>query len=331
MAQDIWRGKNILITGGAGFIGSSLAHALVDAGARVTVLDAMLPLYGGNRFNLSGIESKLTFIHGDIRDQQLIESLVPGVDIIFMMAAQVSYVDSKDQPFLDLDINGRGHLIVLEAVRKLAPKARILFASSRLVYGRILSIPVREDHPTNPLSMYGIHKLLGEKYYRYYCDAFGVSTVSVRIPNPYGPRQQMKHNKYSIVGWFVRQAMQGEEIKIFGDGTQERDYMYIDDIVEAFMRLAHMGEPGDVYNIGTQERVRFVDMVDAVIKEVGSGKKVHVPWPAHYEKNETGNYIADTSKIQALTGWQPQVKLADGISRMVTYYQQFGDRYWERS
>jgi nucleoside-diphosphate-sugar epimerase len=248
-----------------------------------------------------------------------------------MMAAQVSYVDSKDQPFLDLDINGRGHLIVLEAVRKLAPKARILFASSRLVYGRILSIPVREDHPTNPLSMYGIHKLLGEKYYRYYCDAFGVSTVSVRIPNPYGPRQQMKHNKYSIVGWFVRQAMQGEEIKIFGDGTQERDYMYIDDIVEAFMRLAHMGEPGDVYNIGTQERVRFVDMVDAVIKEVGSGKKVHVPWPAHYEKNETGNYIADTSKIQALTGWQPQVKLADGISRMVTYYQQFGDRYWERS
>lgn len=331
MTHTHWHGKNVLITGGAGFIGSTLAHALVGAGAKVTVLDAMLPLYGGNHFNLSGIESRLQFIRGDIRDEKLVESLVHGMDVIFMMAAQVSYVDSKDQPFLDLDINGRGHLIVLEAVRRIAPKARILFASSRLVYGRILSIPVREDHPTNPLSMYGIHKLLAEKYYRYYSETFGISTVSVRIPNPYGPRQQMKHNKYSIVGWFVRQAMQGEEIKIFGDGAQERDYMYIDDIVDAFMHLADKGESGEVYNIGTQERVRFVDMVEAVIREVGSGKKVHVPWPAHYEKNETGNYIADTSKIHALTGWQPQVKLADGIGRMVKYYRQFSNHYWERS
>ena len=176
--------------------------------------------------------------------------------------------------------------------------------------------------------MYGIHKLLGEKYYQYYADQFGLKTVSVRIPNPYGPRQQMKHSKYSIVGWFVRMAMEGEEIQIFGDGKQSRDYMYIDDIVQAFLELADKGESGEVYNIGTHERVLFVDMVDAVLKEVGTGSKKHVPWPKDYEKNETGDYIADTSKIESLTDWKPTVSLQEGIKRMVDYYKENKAHYW---
>ncbi len=321
-------GKHILITGGAGFIGSSLAQALIPMGAKVTVLDAMLPLYGGNLFNLNSIRSEIEFVEGDIRDQETVKNLVKDKDIIYNFAAQVSYIDSKDEPFLDLDINGKGHLTVLEAVRQHAPSAKVLFSSSRMVYGKILTVPVKEDHPTDPLSLYGIHKLLGEKYYRYYADTFGLDTVSVRIPNPYGPRQQMKHSKYSIVGWFVRQAMEGKPIQIFGDGSQERDYLYIDDIVDAFLHLTAKGKSGEVYNIGTHERIRFVDMVEAVLTEVGQGSKNHVPWPKNYEKNETGNYIADTTKIMQATGWSPQILLKDGIAQMVRYYKENRTHYW---
>jgi len=300
----------------------------VELGAKVTILDALLPPYGGNLFNVEDIKDQITLIDGDIRDAELMNRIVVGQDYIYSLAGQVSYLDAKEQPFVDLDFNARGQLTILEAMRQFAPEARVLFSSSRLVYGKILTLPVREDHPTDPLSLYGIHKLLGEKYYRYYTDTFEIPSVSIRIPNPYGPRQQMKHSKYSIVGWFVRQAMEDKTITIFGDGTQERDYMYIDDIVEAFLQLAVKGVAGEVYNIGTHERVRFVDMIDAAIAEVGSGRKEHVPWPKDYEKNETGNYIADTAKIETLTGWQPRVTLKEGIHEMVEYYKQYKDHYW---
>jgi len=303
--QKHFEDKRVLITGGAGFIGSSLAHALVGFGAKVTVLDAILPQYGGNLVNLRGIEDKIELVNGNILDEELVNSLVKGADYIFHLAGQVGYVDSKDQPFVDLDYNGRGTMIVLEAMRRYAPKARLLFASSRLVYGAIEQTPVSEDHPTNPLSLYAIHKLLGEKYIGYYAHEFGLQGVSVRIPNPYGPRQQMKHSKYSIAGWFVRLAMEDKTITIYGDGEQTRDYIYIDDIVEALLDLVGQGVAGESYNIGSHERVRFVDMVDEIIRVVGSGKKEHVAWPKDYERNETGDYVADTSKIKALTKWEP--------------------------
>jgi len=248
--------------------------------------------------------------------------------VVFHLAGQVGYVDAKDKPFVDLDYNGRGTLIVLEALRELAPAARLLFASSRLVYGPITAIPVREDHPTSPLSLYAIHKLLGEKYLGYYAHEFGIHGTAVRIPNPYGPRQQMKHSKYSIVGWFIRQALEDKTITVFGDGRQERDYIYIDDIVDALLRLPLSATVGEVYNIGSHERVRFVDMVDAIIRAAGSGTKEHVPWPADYERNETGDYIADTSKIKAATGWEPSVGLTEGLKRTVEYYKKNRKLYW---
>ena len=327
-SRDYFTGKKVLITGGAGFLGSSLAQVLVLLGAEITILDAMLPLYGGNLFNLESIKEKIQFIKGDIRDEKLVQSVVSEKDIIYNFAAQVSYIDSKDQPFLDLDINGKGHLTVLEAARQYAPHARILFSSSRMVYGKISTTPVSEQHPTDPLSLYGIHKLLAEKYYRYYTHTFGMDTVSIRIPNPYGPRQQMKHNKYSIVGWFVRQAMENKSITVFGDGSQERDYLYVDDIVDAFIELTMHGVSGEVYNIGTQERVTFGGMVDAVLAEVGTGTKINIPWPESYEKNETGNYVADTSKIESITPWKPSVSLKEGIKKMVAYYKENKEKYW---
>lgn len=325
---EIFAKKRVLITGGAGFIGSSLAHTLVGKGAKVIILDAMLPLYGGNMFNLKGIENKTEFVKGDIRDKELVTKLIAGCDYIFNLAAQVSYIDSKNEPFLDLNINCFGHLTVLEAVKVMSPTARIIFTSSRMVYGKIYTTPVKEDHPTEPLSLYGIHKLTGEKYYRYYHDTFGLDTVIVRLPNPYGIRQQMKHGKYSIVGWFLRQALDGKMISVFGDGLQGMDYIYIDDVVQGLLDVAERGKSGEIYNLGAKEKVALVEMVDVILTETGTGKKEHVPWPENFEKNKTGSYIADTSKIERDTGWKAKVILKEGIKRMAEYYRNYRKYYW---
>ncbi len=327
--RPAFAGKKVLITGGAGFIGSNIAHSVAAMGAKVTVLDSMLPLYGGNMFNLEGIDG-LRFIAGDIRDEAKVKEAVEGRDYIFNLAAQVSYIDSLKEPFLDLDINCLGHLRVLEAARMYAPDAKVLFSSSRLAYGRIMTKPVDEGHPTNPVSMYGVHKLAAEKYYAIYHDAYKLHSAVIRIPNPYGPRQQMKHSKYSIVGWFIRQAMEGKDITVFGDGRQERDYLYIDDIVSAFLKTAASEKTdGEIYNIGTHETMMFVDMVDAILREVGGGRKVHVPWPANYERNETGNYVANTQKIERAVNWSASVTLADGIKRTVEYFKKNKGHYWQ--
>ncbi len=331
MTNDLmttYNNKKVVITGGLGFIGSNIAHQLVELGAEVVIVDALLAMYGGNTFNVEGIGDKIELVDGDVRDLEVMNEAVEGADYIIHLAGQVSYLDAKIKPFDDLDINGRGTLTVLEAMREFAPRGRILFSSSRLVYGKIMSLPVGEDHPTNPLSLYGIHKLLGEKYMNYYAHEFGLGAVSLRIPNPYGPRQQMKHSKYSIVGWFMRQAMEGATINIFGDGEQERDYLYIDDLVTAILLVLSRGQAGEAYNVGTRERVKFGEMVDAVIKAVGSGQKEQVPWPENYEKNETGDYAADTSKLTKLTDWQAAVSLEAGIKKMVDYYQKYQEHYW---
>lgn len=327
--KDFYRGKRVLITGGLGFLGSNLAQALVPLGARVTILDAQLSQYGANPFNLQGIEDSVRLVLGDIRDPKVLNLVVPGMDLVFNFAAQVSYLDSGKEPFLDLDINCLGHLQVLEAVCRHAPEAKICFSSSRLVYGKILTTPVDESHATHPLSVYGVHKLAAEKYYRIYYDTRAVRSTIVRICNPYGPRQQMKHAKYSIVGWFIRQALEGRELTVYGPGEQERDYLYVDDIVDAFLRLAATDRTdGEVYNIGTDERVRFIDMVDSVLRVVGRGRKVHVPWPGDYEKNETGSYRADTRKIVSAVRWRAKVPLEEGIRRTVDYYRAHQQRYW---
>ena len=327
--ENFYKGKSVLITGGLGFLGSNLARALVPLGARVTVLDAQLPPYGANPFNLHGVEDRVRVITGDIRHPNVLSVVLPGTDVVFNFAAQVSYIDSGKEPFLDVDVNCVGHLHVLEALCAYAPSAKICFSSSRLVYGKILTTPVDETHPTQPLSIYGVHKLAAEKYYRIYYDTRGVRSTIIRIPNPYGPRQQMKHSRYSIVGWFVRRALDHQPLTVYGSGEQERDYLYVDDIVEAFLRVAATDRTdGEVYNIGTDERVRFVDMVDTVIALVGGGKKEHVPWPASYERNETGSYRADTRKIRSAVGWKPSVQLHDGIRRTVDYYREHRARYW---
>jgi UDP-glucose 4-epimerase len=322
-------GARVLITGGAGMIGSTMAHLAVRQGARVTVLDAMLPMYGGNLFNLEGIAQSLEFLQGDIRDLDLLTRLVPGFDFICSLAGQVSYVDSNTEPLLDLDINCKGHIQTLEACRRENPRARLLFASSRFVYGRIEYNPVDEQHPFNCLSIYGIHKLAGEKYYRFYHEAYGMPTVSVRIANPYGPRQQMKHSKYGIVNWFIRLALEGKPLTVFGDGSQRRDYVFVEDLAEAALSLLLTpGTEGQAYNLGSGSGTPFLEMAQLVAASVPGTEVQQVPWPPDRYFVETGDYLSDIGKLTAATGWRPRTSLADGIGRTVDFYRQHESRYW---
>jgi UDP-glucose 4-epimerase len=319
----------VLITGGAGMIGSTIAHLAVAQGAQVTILDAMLPLYGGNLFNLRGIADQVRFIQGDIRDPELMVRVAPGYDYIFSLAGQVSYVDSNTDPLLDLDINCKGHLQVLEACRRANPRAKLLFASSRFVYGRIEYNPVDEGHPFNCLSIYGIHKLAGEKYYRFYNEAYGLPTVSVRIANPYGPRQQMKHSKYGILNWFVRLALEGQPLTVFGDGQQRRDYIYNEDLAAGCIALMlSPGTEGQVYNLGTGLAVPFIEMARLVAEAVPGTEVRQVEWPQDRYFVETGDYLSDISRITAVSGWRPRITLKEGIKRTVAYYREHRQEYW---
>jgi UDP-glucose 4-epimerase len=310
-------------------IGSTIAHLAVNSGAQVTILDAMLPVYGGNLFNLEGIFGAIKFVQGDIRDGSLVKSLVREADLIFSLAGQVSYVDSNTDPLLDLDINCKGHLQVLEACREAKTRARLVFASSRFVYGKIDYNPVDEGHPFNCLSIYGIHKLAGEKYYRFYQEAYGIETVSVRIANPYGPRQQMKHSKYGILNWFIRLALEGKPLTIYGEGRQGRDYIFVEDLAEAMLGLAQApAVSGEVYNLGSATSTPFIEMARLVAAAVPGTQVQQVEWPADRYFVETGDYISDIGKITAAMGWRPRTPLKEGIERTVAYYTKYREKYW---
>jgi nucleoside-diphosphate-sugar epimerase len=322
------KGRRVLITGGAGMIGSTVARLAADAGAKVLVVDNLAPLYGGNRFNLSGVDAQ--FVKGDIRDRKLMDELVRGQHVIFNLAAQVSYVDSNEDPFTDLEINCRGHLNVLEACRRINPKARLVFSSSRFVYGAIETRrPVKEDHPFNCLSVYGVHKLNGEKYYEFYHKAYGLQSVVFRIANPYGPRQQMKHGRYGILNWFVRQALEGKPLTVFGKGLQQRDYVYVDDLARGLLlgaaatRIEH-----DTFNIGSGKGLPFKRMAELVSEKVGNVPVKHVAWPEKRYFVETGDYISDISKIKRALGWTPRVPIEEGVERTVAFYRENGARYF---
>jgi len=325
-----FRDARVLITGGAGMIGSTIAHLLVEQGAEVIVLDAMLPAYGGNYFNLHNILDKIVIIEGDIRDQDQMKKWVDGVDYVFNLAAQVSYVDSNLDPLLDLDINCQGHLNLLMALSQFNRQAKAVFTSSRFVYGSIEYNPVDENHPFNCLSVYGIHKLAGEKYYRFFHDAHGLDTVSVRITNPYGPHQQMKHSKYGILNWFIRLALEGKPLTVFGEGLQKRDYVFVEDLARGIVNCAlNPKTSGQVYNLGSGVGTPFIDMVHLIADIVPGTEVQHLPWPQDRYLVETGDFIADISKIREVTGWHPQIAIRQGIEKTVAFYQRYREKYWE--
>ena len=325
-----YAGKKVLITGGLGMIGSNLAVNLVQLGADVSIIDAMLPLYGGNFANIAEIKDRVSINVADIRDIAAINFLVREKDIIFNLAAQVSYIDSQTDPLLDLDINCKGHLLLLEACRIHNPGGKIVFSGSRLEYGEIMGTEkVTESHPLRPKSFYGIHKVVGEFYHEMYYKLHGIRTVAFRIANPYGIRHQMKHSKYGIVNYFIKKAMDDEVIEIFGEGNQLRDYIYVEDIVDAMLASGVTPEAdGEVFNLGTGVSVSFYQMAESVINLIGSGSIRKVPWPKNYKIIEGGDFDCDVSKARTLLNWRPEYSLQEGIEKTFRFYQKYRDLYW---
>lgn len=322
------KNKQILITGGLGFIGSTLAIAEVKRGNRVTVVDALLPEYGGNLFNIKPVENEVKIEIGDVRDKRLIERLVKKKDIIYSLAGTLSHIDSMTDPFTDLEINCVSQLTLLEACRKYNSVAKILFAGTRNQYGRAKYLPVDENHVMEPVDVNGINNIAGEWYYRLYHNIHGLWTCSLRLTNTFGPRHQMKHPRQGVLNWFIRQVLDGEVIKLYGTGKQIRDISYIDDVVDAFILAAdNTKAKGEVFNLGGVA-ISLIDFVKKSIKIIGNGKMRIVPFPQRRKAIEIGDYIADRSKIKRVLGWEPEISLKEGIKRTIEYYRKFKENYW---
>ena len=326
--REFYRDRPVLITGGLGFIGSNLARQLVELGARVLIVDSLIPDYGGNLFNIRGIEDRLRVNIADIRQQSTMNYLVRDQDVIFNLAGQVSHIDSMQEPYTDLEINCRSQLTVLEACRHNNSAVKVVFAGTRQVYGRADSLPVTEDHLVRPTDINGINKAAGEYYHLVYNNVFGVRACSLRLTNVYGPRQLLKHNRQGFVAWFIRLALEDREIQIFGDGTQLRDFVYVDDAVEAFLRAgADDASNGEVFNVGGMEPITHGDLVELMIRTAGSGRFRCVAWPPDKKAIDIGDFYADSSKIRGALGWQPVTPLAEGLRRTFDFYRAHFDQY----
>lgn len=327
--SESWDGRRVLITGGLGFLGSNLALRLVELGAQVTLVDSMLPLYGGNLFNIAPIRERVQVNFSDIRDRHSMNYLVHERDVIFHLAGQVSHVDSVLDPFTDVDININGTLSVLEACRQFNPGAKVLFTGTRGQYGPSTRLPVNEEAPTNAQGIYAINNLTAEKIVIMYHEVHGLRGTCLRITNTYGPRHQMKHNRYGVLNWFIRLAMEGRTIPVMGDGSYLRDFLYVDDTIDALLRAAaDQAADGQIFNVGWGRGIAFRDLAQAVIAAVGSGRWEYAPFSAERKALEPGDFYADISKIRRVLGWQPSVELADGLARTVAFYREHRDAYW---
>jgi UDP-glucose 4-epimerase len=320
---ESYRDAPVLITGGLGFIGSSLAHRLVELGAKVTIVDSLIPAYGGNVWNVRGIEHQVRVNIADVRDPHSMAWLVRDQKYLFNLAGQVSHVDSMRDPETDLDINCRAQLSILEACRRNNPGIRVIYASTRQQYGRPQYLPVDENHILQPVDVNGINKMAGEWYHILYSRVHGLATTSLRLTNTYGPRMLLKHDRQGFVNWFVRLALLGEEIRIFGDGTQRRDLNFVDDAVEALLMTGPAMETvGEIYNLGHSEVVSLLEFTEALVRLCPGSRYRLVPFPPEAQAIDIGDYYGSFAKIRAAIGWEPRVRLAEGLERTVAYYRE---------
>jgi UDP-glucose 4-epimerase len=331
MAIDLsgaFSGREVLVTGGLGFIGSNLAHRLVELGARVTIVDSLMPDYGGNLFNICGIEDKVRVNIADVRDEGVMAHLVHGRDYIFNLAGQVSHIDSMRDPQMDLEINVRSHISILEACRKRNCAAKIVYAGTRQIYGKPEYLPVDEKHPIHPPDVNGINKLAAELYHILYYEVYGLRSTSLRLTNTYGPRQLVKHSRHGFIGWFIRKVVEGGQIEIFGDGSQIRDLNYVDDVVDALlMAAASDRSDGQIYNLGGSEPISLKELVEMMIEINGGGSYRLVPFPLEKKRIDIGNFYGDYSKIKSELGWEPKTPLREGLRKTIEYYREHLDRY----
>ncbi|MBL7198115.1 MAG: GDP-mannose 4,6-dehydratase [Candidatus Omnitrophica bacterium] len=328
--KTTYSNKNILITGGLGFIGSNLAIKLVEQKAKITIVDAMIPRQGANLFNIEPIKNKVIVKKYDIREPKLINDIVKDKDYIFHLAGQVSHVDSIRDPLKDLSINVEGTLVVLEACRRLNPKARLIFTGTRGQYGSSIRLPVNESHPMNPKGVYAISNLCAEQLVRAYNDIHKIKSITFRITNTYGPRHQMRHDEYGVLNFFIRKAIDDEKIPVFGDGRILRDFLYVDDLTNALI-VSGLTEDayGDVFNVGSGKAINFIELAKSISRIAASGSPKFTEYTTERKQIEPGDYYTDISKIKRIIGWEPKIDLEDGIKRTIDYYRKNKQYYWE--
>ena len=327
--MDEYEGKRVLITGGLGFIGSTLARRLVDLGAEVVIVDSLIPEYGGNRANIAGLEDAVTVNVSDVRDAHSLQSLIRGQEVLFNLAGQTSHVDSLHDPYTDLDINCRAQLSILEAVRQGAPEAKVVFASTRQLYGRPQYLPVDEAHPIVPVDPNGVNKAAGESFHLVYGRIYGLRCTVLRLTNTYGPRMRVKDDRQTFLGTWLRLAVLGQELAIYGDGTQRRDFTYVDDAVEAFLLAGARPEAdGEIFNLGGEDPVSLLDLAELLVDLAPGASYRTVPFPDDRLSIDIGDYVADDRKIRDRLGWAPVVGLRDGLERSLDYYRRHGAQYW---
>jgi UDP-glucose 4-epimerase len=324
---DVWQQRRVLITGGLGFIGSNLARRLCDLGAKVTVLDSLIPQYGGHRFNLDGYSDRIRINLSDLRDCSSLEALLEGQEMIFNLAGQTSHLDSMHDPETDLAINVVAQLRLLECCRRNSPGVRLVYASTRQLYGRPLRLPVDEDHPIDPVDVNGINKLSAEMYHLLYSKVYGLSACVLRLTNTIGPRMRVRDARQTFVGIWIRQLLEGRPIEVWG-GDQLRDFNDVDDVVDAMLLAASNRDlPATPFNLGSSEVIRLADLAQLMIRLHGSGKLQIMPYPEERKKIDIGDYYSSFTRFAGATGWQPLRSLSQSLERTLAYYDRFLPTY----
>ena len=322
-----WKGQRVLITGGIGFIGSTLAHRLVNEGADVTVVDSLIPDYGGNLFNLSGIEDRVRINVSDVRDPHSMRHLIQGQDVLFNLAGQASHLDSMEDPETDLEINCRAQLSILEACRRYNPRVSVVFASTRQIYGRPQYLPVDEKHLLRPVDVNGINKIAGESYHLVYHDAYDIRASSLRLTNTIGPRMRVKDARQTFLGIWVRLVLEGKPFEVWG-GEQRRDFTYVDDAVDALLLAAGSERAnGSFFNLGGLEVVTLSELAAMLVEVNGGGTFTVREFPGERRRIDIGDYYADWTLIRETLGWKPRIALREALRRTLDYYRAHLARY----
>ena len=328
MDYSQFKNKNVLVTGGLGFIGSNLAIKLVELGANVTIIDSMIPEYGGNVENIEAVKESVTINYSDIRDKFSIKYLIKGKDYLFNLAGQTSHVDSMINPFQDLEINAKSQLSILEACRKYNSKIKIVFASTRQLYGKPQYLPVDEAHPIVPVDINGINKMSGESYHLLYNNVYGINACVLRLTNTYGPRLRIKDARQTFLGIWIRMLLENRRFLIFGDGEQIRDYNYVDDVLDAFLLAAISDNSnGKVYNLGEHNPISLNTTASILVEEFGQGSYKRVPYPEERKMIDIGDFYGDFSKIEKDLGWRPKTSFHEGIRKTLEYYKTHLNNY----
>ena len=325
--KNIFADRRVLITGALGFIGSNLARRLAELGAQVLAVDSLIPEYGGNLFNIAGLEDRVQVNISDVRDAHSMRYLVQGQDYLFNLAGQTSHMDSMNDPDADLEINCRAQLSILEACRKYNPAIKLVFASTRQLYGKPDYLPVDEKHLLRPVDVNGINKMAGEWYHILYNNVYGIRSCALRLTNTYGPRMRIKDARQTFLGVWIRLAVEGKAFEVW-EGHQLRDFTFVDDAVEAFLLAAASEQAnGEIFNLGGESVVSLKELADLLVEVNGGGEYLTRTYPADRKRIDIGDYYADFGRIHSTLGWQPRTNLREGLQRTLEFYREHLAKY----